>query len=205
MRTFIGIDILGSNEIIHQFQHNLVNNFNLDQFYVKPIKKNNLHLTLKFLGEKNESEIKEIISNLKNFSFLSFDITFNKIGFFPKPSVPRIIWIGPDPQSISYLRKIFGEINSILNKKSYTQNNNNNNKKNSNLVLSSDDFQQFNPHLTIFRISGSYKIPSSFIHYSDKIYIKEQISRISLKQSILTSDGPIYSDLYTINANKRNE
>lgn len=201
MRTFIGIDIVGSEDMVHRFQNNLINKYNLDPFYVKIIKKNNLHLTLKFLGEKNQNEINDIISNLKNYSFQPFDIVFDKIGFFPKPSIPRIMWIGPDEQSFLHLKKIFGEIHSILENCIFQDDK----KKNSNLILSSEDCRQFNPHLTIFRIRDNYKIPSSLIHYSDKIFFREQISRISLKQSVLTSGGPIYSDLYYMDANKKNE
>nr|WP_320190352.1 RNA 2',3'-cyclic phosphodiesterase [uncultured Desulfobacter sp.] len=58
----------------------------------------NFHLTLKFLGDIPEQTlpcIKTVISESIAQS-QCFDITLNRIGFFPNTRYPKIIWIGPD-------------------------------------------------------------------------------------------------------------
>ena len=56
------------------------------------------------------------------------------------------------------------------------------------------------PHLTIFRINRHFKGRISF----DPVFrfdpFTDEICQIKLKRSMLTADGPIYSDLFTIDA-----
>src|SRR6478752_9706252 len=114
MRLFVAIDINDIN--IEKLQHSLVKKFNFNSQYVKPIKKNNLHLTLKFLGEKTDFEAKDIISDLSKINFTSFNIVFNNIGVFPHIRSPRIIWIGLDDESNRKLNDIYLQLNSVLQK-----------------------------------------------------------------------------------------
>ena len=52
MRLFVAIDI--KNNEVEKLQNQLINKFGLDYRYFKPIKKDNLHITLEFLGEKTK-------------------------------------------------------------------------------------------------------------------------------------------------------
>jgi 2'-5' RNA ligase len=193
MRLFVGIDI---NDIkIEKLQHTLIKKFNFNSQYVKPIKKNNLHLTLNFLGEKTDIEAKHIISDLSKINFTSFNVVFNNIGVFPHMKSPRIIWIGPDDESNRKLNDIYLQLISVLQKYDLTQNKD---------ALLDMDSQKFLPHLTIFRIYKNHKIPNFISSFNDMIISENEINTISLKKSILTPNGSIYSDLFNIYANKRN-
>jgi RNA 2',3'-cyclic 3'-phosphodiesterase len=193
MRLFVGIDI---NDIkIEKLQHSLIKKFNFNHQYVKPIKKNNLHLTIKFLGEKTDLEVKDIISDLSKINFTSFNIVFNNIGVFPHMKSPRIIWIGLDDESNRKLNDIYLQLNSVLQKYDIIQN------KDAHLDI---DSQKFLPHLTIFRIYKNHKIPNFISNFDDMIISENEVNTISLKKSILTPNGSIYSDLFNIYANKRN-
>ena len=193
MRLFVGIDI---NDIkIEKLQHSLIKNYNFNPQYVKPIKKNNLHLSLKFLGEKTDLEAKDIISDLSNINFTSFNIVFNNIGVFPHMKSARIIWIGLDDESNRKLNDIYLQLNSVLQKYDITQNKD---------ALLDVESQKFLPHLTIFRIYKNHRIPNFIFSFDDMIISENEVNTISLKKSILTPNGSIYSDLFNVYANKRN-
>ena len=52
----------------------------------------NLHLTLKFLGEISEETIKKVRERLQRVNISSFEIHLGKVGVF-SPHIPRILWI----------------------------------------------------------------------------------------------------------------
>ncbi len=193
MRLFIAIDVNNTN--IEQFQEYLIKKFNFNSRYVKSINKNNLHLTIKFLGEKTDHETRGIISDLTKIRFTSFNMVFNNVGIFPNMKSPRIIWIGLDEKSSEKLNDIYFQINDVLKK--YDDD------KNKSAILDSD-IQKFSPHLTIFRIRNNYMIPNFLSSFSDRVISEDKVNTISLKKSTLTSNGSIYSDLFTIYAYNRN-
>jgi 2'-5' RNA ligase len=194
MRLFVAIDI--NNITIEQFQNYLIKKFNFNSLYVRPIKKDNLHITIKFLGEKTDLETKDIVSDLAKIHFTSFNMVFNNIGIFPHMKSPRIIWLGLTDESSKKLNDIYFQINGVLKKYDY--------EKNKSTLLDSDT-QKFLPHLTIFRIRNNYLIPNFISSFSDGIILEgEEVNTISLKKSVLTSSGSIYSNLFNIYANKRN-
>jgi RNA 2',3'-cyclic 3'-phosphodiesterase len=194
MRLFVAIDI--NNITIEQFQNYLIKKFNFNSLYIKPIKKDNLHITIKFLGEKTDLETKDIVSDLAKIHFTSFNMVFNNIGIFPHMKSPRIIWLGLTDESSKKLNDIYFQINDVLKKYDY--------EKNKSTLLDSDT-QKFLPHLTIFRIRNNYLIPNFISSFSDGIILEgEEVNTISLKKSVLTSRGSIYSNLFNIYANKRN-
>jgi RNA 2',3'-cyclic 3'-phosphodiesterase len=194
MRLFVAIDI--NNITIEQFQNYLIKKFNFNSLYIKPIKKDNLHITIKFLGEKTDLETKDIVSDLAKIHFTSFNMVFNNIGIFPHMKSPRIIWLGLTDESSKKLNDIYFKINGVLKKYDYEKNKS---------TLLDPDTQKFLPHLTIFRIRNNYLIPNFISSFSDGIILEgEEVNTISLKKSVLTSRGSIYSNLFNIYANKRN-
>ena len=194
MRLFVAIDI--NNITIEQFQNYLIKKFNFNSLYIKPIKKDNLHITIKFLGEKTDLETNNIVSDLTKIHFTSFSMVFNSVGIFPNLKAPRIIWLGLTDESSKKLNDIYFQINGVLKKYDYEKNKS---------TLFDSDTQKFLPHLTIFRIRNNYLIPNFISSFSDGIILEgEEVNTISLKKSVLTSRGSIYSNLFNIYANKRN-
>lgn len=189
MRTFIAIDITNIDKIFH-IQDLIIKQYKFDSYYVKPIKKNNLHLTIAFLGEKNDIEIQEIIMNLKSLTFNPIDILFNKVGCFPNNSNPRVIWLGMDDRSSQKLNDLYNEISKLVEKGDrYRKESQNDHTK---------DKITYVPHLTIFRINPRYKVRRCFNPPLQIEVFNERIIQIKLKKSILTADGAIYTDLFTI-------
>ena len=74
-----------------------------------------LHLTIKFLGETDDFEIKKITENLRNLRFEPFEIRFTNAGCFPNLSSPRVIWLGFDKQCTDKLNNLYNIISKLLN------------------------------------------------------------------------------------------
>lgn len=57
----------------------------------RPVPIANLHVTLAFLGEVKEDRMEELVELAASVPVTPFDLTFNELGYWPKP---RILWIG---------------------------------------------------------------------------------------------------------------
>lgn len=163
-----------------------------DKFSMRPIAKGNLHLTLKFLGEISDSEIKKIAENLRNLKFEPFEIRFTNAGCFPNLSNPRVIWLGLDKQSTDKLNILYDTITKLLDGINEFEN-----KSQNNLSNKKTDFV---PHLTIFRPKHQFNTLGSFNPNLLNVSHMEEVKHVKLKKSVLAPQGSIYSDLLTINA-----
>ena len=58
-----------------------------------------VHLTLKFIGEVPAAEVDPIGEALEEVAgrFRPFDMRFGAIGAFPSPRRPRVVWLGVEP------------------------------------------------------------------------------------------------------------
>ena len=191
MRTFIAIDILEVDKIVH-LQNMILKQNKSDKFSMRPIAKGNFHLTLKFLGETDDSEINEITENLRNLKFEPFEIRFTNAGCFPNFSNPRVIWLGLNQQSTEKLNNLYGLISKLLDGISISKH-----KSQNYLVEQKTDFV---PHLTIFRPKPHFKLQKSFIPDLLNVFHVDEVKHVKLKKSVLTPKGSTYTDLLTINA-----
>jgi len=91
MRCFIAIDIPENikEEIFKKFGGLVDKNL----FSGRVVEKDNLHLTLKFLGELGEEKVKEVKERLKKIKFEKFNARLGKVGFFDNEKYIRIIWV----------------------------------------------------------------------------------------------------------------
>ena len=80
---------------------------------IKFVEKENLHVTLHFIGDQTEAKIEEIIKVgeevARNFS--GFEVAINKLNAFPNINFPRIIVLGSERESevLQDLRNGLGE------------------------------------------------------------------------------------------------
>ena len=77
---------------------------------------NSFHLTLKFLGEVDESKIDEIVFNLKKIKFEHFSVFLDSIGFFESHGNVNVVWIDLKPQNeiVELQRKIDESLSSLF-------------------------------------------------------------------------------------------
>ena len=151
----------------------------------KPVELKNLHFTLQFLGEISEEVTQKIIKSLKTIEFSSFDVNLKEIGAFPKPKFPRVIWIGTDEIGGNMLIHLSKKVEKVLEP----------------LGFFSD--KPFKPHITVFRIKKKIgDISRELENYKMINFGIQKVSNIKLKKSVLTTNGPIYSDLMEVTAKK---
>jgi RNA 2',3'-cyclic 3'-phosphodiesterase len=89
MRLFVALDIDEHiREKIARFMEG-VREFAPDVRWVKP---ESLHVTLKFIGERSDTE--EIKRSLSQIHVPALEMTFRGYGFFPNSKSTRVFWLG---------------------------------------------------------------------------------------------------------------
>lgn len=176
MRAFVAVEIQDDNILdgIIKIQ---------SEFKIKatPVNKKNMHFTLLFLGEITEEAATNVKKALSAILFKPIEVRFTHVGVFPNPRSPRVIWIGVDDTSSRQLVELASQVEKKLEP----------------LGFKSD--KPFKAHLTIFRIKTRADDISNIIEKFKKIDLgKYTMTELKFKQSILTPNGPIYSDLQVV-------
>ena len=178
MRAFVAVEI-SNKEIINsitKFQSEI-------NIKAKPVEPQNLHFTLQFLGEVSEEISQKIKQALKTIKFSTFKVNFKGIGAFPKMKFPRVIWIGTDDVGGNALVDLAKKVENVLSPLGFTSD------------------KPFKSHITIFRIKNKIgDISRELEKFETFEFGSQEISNIKLKQSVLTPQGPLYSDLEEIKA-----
>ncbi|RLG77498.1 MAG: RNA 2',3'-cyclic phosphodiesterase [Thermoprotei archaeon] len=154
---------------------------------IKPVEDENIHLTLRFLGEISQhsvEEVKRILTELK--SIKRFNIRVKGVGAFPSITRPRVIWAG-----ITEGAEELKRIRSIIDKAIVEHG----------LRDIKPDEHQFVPHITLARVKSSHlfaKLSTLISELQDEDFGVTPVTTIKLKRSILTPRGPIYHDLFNV-------
>lgn len=162
--TFLGKDLLNKipfEDIEKLFEEKL-----------KPVKKENVHLTWIFLGNVEDGKLNEIIEaievNKSMFEGLIF--TSSSLIFWPPRKSPRLIVVDGKLNREIKLDKINNDLEKICNP---------------------DARDKFLPHITIARFKKDETVSKGFILPKVEDF-RWEIKEISLVKSTLTSEGPNY-------------
>ena len=146
---------------------------------IKWVEPENIHITLKFFGETEETKINSIINvfNKVTEDFKSFDPELENVGIFGSSYKPKVIWFG-----IKNNEQLINLSNSV----------------NENLIPVGyiSDRQNFVPHLTVARIKflNDKRLFRQIIDKNKTIKIQKiKVDKIYLFESILKHEGPIYN------------
>ncbi|MCS7250295.1 MAG: RNA 2',3'-cyclic phosphodiesterase [candidate division WOR-3 bacterium] len=171
IRSFIALEI--PEEIKNEI-YQYIENFKKDNLPIKWVEKENLHITLVFLGEQDLNflnKVKEILKKLSS-NFKSFYINLANFGFFPNAKKPRVFWIGIKKNK-ELIVKMAEELNRELKKIGFKP-----------------EEREFSPHLTIGRFKAVFNSEKYLsLKYESKDFL---IDKITLFKSTLTPQGPIY-------------
>lgn len=167
MRAFIAIDIPeeAKKEII-KIQKNL------PAFEGKLTEEENLHLTLKFLGDVDEKTIVQIRERLRKIRLKSFETKISDLGFF-SPQYVKIIWVKLDGCE-KIQRMVDDGLSGLFEKEN-----------------------RFMSHLTIARVKN-VKDKKHFIADLKKIkftHVRFNVKSFELRKSNLTRNGPVYETI----------
>lgn len=95
MRLFIAIEIPEEvKEFIGEVQEKIS-----DKGKIRLVNKEQIHLTLKFLGEVQPDKAEKVTEELKKIKFKPFSVYLDSIGVFPSESYIRVVWIGLKPEN----------------------------------------------------------------------------------------------------------
>lgn len=186
IRAFIAVEIEDKDTLINIIKiRDALVNLGLD---IKPVEDENLHITMRFLGEISSHTIEEIKKILSSIPLIikSFSITVKGIGAFPSISRPRVIWVGV-VEGADKLTLIRNYIDREITRAKLNE--------------VHRDQHDFSPHITLARIKSFKnieKFKEFYNGYQDYFFGTSPVSLIKLKQSILTPQGPIYKDIYYI-------
>ena len=91
IRTFIAMDIPVSQKVTE-----IINELKKIQIDAKIVEIENMHLTLKFLGDTDEKLIDEIEKIIKDaiLNMQPFEIILKNLGVFPNEKYMKVAWIG---------------------------------------------------------------------------------------------------------------
>lgn len=175
-RGFIAIDIVAFPKLL-EYEREIKNT----GANVKLVEPGNIHLTLKFLGDTDESLIDRIeeIMNDSVKEIEPFEIQLKGTGVFPNERYIKVVWIGiENAESI-------GKIADKLDEKIST-------------LGFHKEKRKFSAHLTIARvknIKNKQQLIQIIEKYRDTEFTNIIVDSIKLKKSDLTPKGPTYTTL----------
>jgi len=178
IRSFIAFDI-NNESVLRRFsevQGTLLNT-GADLKVVKP---ENIHITLRFLGNISPQMVNLIHEEMEKTAFTSFDAEIKGLGAFPNLRYARVVWAGIR-KGAEELTNISSQLEPRLRGLGFRP-----------------DPKGFSPHLTIARVkTGRNKgeLVRCVQDLADYEFGILKADCLRLKKSVLTPRGPIYSTL----------
>jgi len=177
VRTFIAIQI---SDTMRRNLANLIADLKNTSGAVRWVSPENLHLTLKFLGNVEEKKTEDIGQGVSNACKGSapFAMSLKSLGAFPSTRRPRVVWVGVakgKDDLISLNEKIETQLEQIGFEK---------------------EKRKFSPHLTIGRLKREGR-PGDL---ADRLSVEFdggecEVERVCVMKSTLTPSGAIYEEL----------
>jgi 2'-5' RNA ligase len=177
MRAFIAVDV---PEGIRAVLSSAADMLGFDG--IRLVQENNLHITMLFLGDIDESRVDDIKGIISKVNPDGFEVSLEGLGVFT-PRMPKVIFAKVVDHSRSLLRT-YNFLRAGVER----------------LGLIVED-RQYIPHVTLGRLTGTQNLGYAGIEESlARIAVKQSFrcTGISLKSSILSQDGPIYKNLYSL-------
>jgi 2'-5' RNA ligase len=177
LRSFVALELKdeGVKDRIAQLQRQLLKS----GATLKAVERQNLHITLKFLGEVPETAVGEIEAALRGIRLEPFSLHFKGVGSFPSISRINVVWVGV-VEGAEKVEALHEAVEGALAPFGHPE--------------------RFHSHLTIMRVKGGRKVGElvkSVMALSQEEIGTAFFESFQLKKSVLTPSGPVYSDLAT--------
>ncbi len=180
IRTFIAVPV---SERLFNLQEKLKATISEKTGKIRWLRKDQLHLTLKFLGDTTEDSINDVRRIMQNIAdeFKPFNVSIQKTGCFPKIERPRVMWVGVSGE-LAKLDQLVERIQKKLNPLGFPK-----------------DENKYYPHITIARAKYPQKKTPDISTFLDTSFvpIPFQIKKVQFISSELFPNGPVYTILST--------
>jgi 2'-5' RNA ligase len=178
-RLFIAVDLADAvAERLAELQQTLADRIE-DDVRLTWTPPENMHLTVKFVGATEESEIPALCRVIEDVSEETspFEIESRGIGCFPRPDKPRVIWAGIDDEGAGLLSQIHRALERDL----------------ADLDVPKDD-RAYKPHLTLGRVKSRVKpsVDELFQGLRGRSWGTTSVAEIVLYESQLDHTGARY-------------
>ncbi|HEV3447199.1 MAG TPA: RNA 2',3'-cyclic phosphodiesterase [Gemmataceae bacterium] len=180
LRTFIGVDI---GKTIRDRAVALQEKLSPSTNGVKWVEPQNLHVTLLFLGEVDDREIPAVCRAVseQTAGHLPFEMGVEKLGCFPHPRRPRVIWIGVGEGAQELCALHDGLEPPLLELGCYRR-----------------EERRYRPHVTLGRVRGERpadQLAAVLAQNQDWKGGKIPVNEVLVMSSELTPQGPNYTIL----------
>ena len=179
IRCFVSVDVEDESllDMFQSLQRMLLETGNP----MRLVKRENMHLTLRFLGEIPEPRVRQVMKGLAELMFERFRIEFKGLGVFPSRSFVRVVWVGVG-KGVRELESIHSQLNEVLRRVGF-------------------ESEKLSPHLTIARVKtvrNRQGLLRVLDEYGETSFGFMEVSSVRLKRSILTPKGPVYTTLMEV-------
>ena len=148
---------------------------------LKFVEPQNLHFTLKFLGEIDEAKCEDVIKALTPLfsGQQSFEIGIKGLGCFPSCARARVVWLGIESGGEEFI-ELARKVENVLH------------------AIGFPEERAYSPHLTIFRVKA--RPQEKFLGILNQLKRAEigkmRVKKIIFYRSLLKPNGPEYKPLY---------
>jgi len=183
IRAFISVDF--DDKEIQDKIKNLQEEIESSEAHLRIVNPNILHITLEFLGDLTEDQVEVVKEILNEIEFDSLKLIVKNPDVLPNENYIRVVYCELEGD-IEPLKEIQRVLRDKLRKNGFRV-----------------DKRPFKPHLTIARVKSAKnrkELIRVIKQLSEASCGTQEINTIKLKQSILKSEGPQYSNLHEIHA-----
>ncbi len=152
---------------------------------IRLVERENLHFTVKFLGEISEAQAADARSRLEKLTLRGAEVEVKGAGAFPSSARPRVVWAGVAREHEAVVSPIAQAVIASLE------------------GIGEKDDRPFRAHITLGRVRtgrNSSELSDLLRESADREFGLVRLSELKLKSSVLTPSGPVYKDLgrYTL-------
>lgn len=147
---------------------------------LKLVEKENLHFTVKFLGEIPNAAVEEVDRKVRALPLRRMDVGVRGLGAFPDERRPRVLWGGVAPHDLPTITTAGQQVVDALE------------------GIGESDERGFHPHITVARVRSPRNVEAltAFLREnSSREFGRTPITKLKLKSSALSPSGPTYTDV----------
>lgn len=150
------------------------------ELLIKWVQPDNFHITVSFLGGRNEQETAEVAEILKEVCtrFAPFELKISDMGAFASETEARVLWMGV--QNKKYLGEFKQALDEALSAKR----------------LTIPESREFSPHLTFARLRNPKSVKDMISPFKRKSFGRVQVNEIVLYESKQQDFYSVYVPLF---------